>query len=300
MENTGEILFGDDLPQWYVAVGERWVGPLTASEVYERILKGEFSWAHFVWKQGDPAWKRICDTETFQAAVPNAPSPRVLDQVKETARPTVKAAPARKSAPTPPPPIKEEKSWFLHYNNSQYGPFAESEVSRYLTVGKIHGRVFGWKEGMATWERLERIPIFSHESSSSKQSHPERVEKKRSDASAPKETAVADPKGDLRRAPRRPIVARILMAKGESLLMGVCRDISVGGMQVLTEQIPGPAGTRIKLNVSPSTPEANIQPFVADGVVVRILEDGRGFSFRFDRLPEDTRRAIESYFSDEF
>jgi c-di-GMP-binding flagellar brake protein YcgR len=79
---------------------------------------------------------------------------------------------------------------------------------------------------------------------------------------------------------------------------GICRDVSIGGMQVLTERTPGPVGTKIRLNVSPSVAQdaqALFDPFVATGSVVRVLEDGKGFSFRFDSLSDDARNSIEKY-----
>jgi UDP-N-acetylenolpyruvoylglucosamine reductase len=87
------------------------------------------------------------------------------------------------------------------------------------------------------------------------------------------------------------------MANEQSVIVGVCRDISIGGLQVLTEKIPGSVGAKIKMNISPSADAFGkaIAPFVAEGVIVRILEDGRGFSFRFEKLPEKSRQAIESY-----
>jgi hypothetical protein len=52
------------------------------------------------------------------------------------------------------------------------------------------------------------------------------------------------------------------------------------------------------MNVSPSgtgKPVGMIEPFVAEGVIVRLLEDGRGFSFRFERLTDGARKTIETY-----
>ena len=37
------------------------------------------------------------------------------------------------------------------------------------------------------------------------------------------------------------------------------------------------------------------EAFMATGRVVRILEDGRGFSFRFEKLSPKAKRAIEEY-----
>lgn len=304
MENTGKVLFEDDTPQWYIALGERWVGPMAASDVYQKVLSQEITWAHFVWKPGQPNWERLCDTPTFQAAVPSAPAKSFLNQVKEASRPNIRAASApgksstkataRGAQNTPPPPAEkgEERIWFLYYNDSQFGPFSSEEISRFLRVGKIHGRVHIWKDGMNEWARLETIPRFAADVEEAKKVR----EQKKASSGAPK--APSKPK-EQRSAPRRPLVAKIILANQDNLTVAVCRDISVGGMQVLTDRIPGVAGTRIKMNVSPAGKaekgEKTIEPFVAEGVIVRILEDGRGFSFRFDRLPESSRRIIEDY-----
>ncbi|MGZ3686350.1 MAG: PilZ domain-containing protein, partial [Bdellovibrionota bacterium] len=55
---------------------------------------------------------------------------------------------------------------------------------------------------------------------------------------------------------------------------------------------PGPAGTPLKLNVNP---QSNLPGFACEGVLVRILEDGRGFSFRFTSLSPEAKNAIEKY-----
>ena len=74
----------------------------------------------------------------------------------------------------------------------------------------------------------------------------------------------------------------------------MARDISIGGMQVLSDFLPSKVGSRLKLNISPPEPtSAAFVPFVAEGLVVRILEDRRGFSFRFDELSANARQIIE-------
>lgn len=295
MENTDKILFPDDKAEWFVAVDNRAVGPMEAADVYAKIRSQEISWAHYVWRQGQKQWQRVCDVETFQAAVPQAPGAGIEKQVSQATRPEVKKAGKRG---------EKRREWFLYYNDSQFGPFSFDEVDRFLRIGKIHGRVHAWRKELASWTRLENIPEFEDGVRFSADAHRERREK----GKQPAESGAAKPAShatsqtndgravEMRGAPRRPLVARILMAKDDSVIVGVCRDISVGGMQVLTDRIPGPAGSRIKLNVSPSGDGAEkIEPFVAEGIVVRILEDGRGFSFRFDRLGDGERKAIEGY-----
>ncbi len=308
MENTSKVLFEDDTrPRWYIALGDRWIGPLAAADVYEKILAAEITWAHFVWTPGDTEWRRICDAPTFQAAVPGQPARGVQKEVKEAATsPAVRKAPRGRPAGLAGEPRRE---WYLYYNDSQFGPFSAEDLSRFLKVGKIHGRVHAWKDGMDNWDRLERIEQFGTEVVLSSVARKKRKDKTVTDRGgrfaglrerekrAAEATAVAA--REQRSAPRRPLVARILLANAESVIVAVCRDISVGGMQVLTDRIPGATGMKLRMNVSPAGGGrgGRIRPFVAEGVIVRILEDGLGFSFRFERLPDDARRAIEGYIS---
>ena len=63
-------------------------------------------------------------------------------------------------------------------------------------------------------------------------------------------------------------------------------------MQVLVDQIPAEKGERISINVHPENTEHH---FVAGGEVVRLLDGGQGFSFRFTELNEDAKEAIQKY-----
>jgi hypothetical protein len=289
MENSGKILFGDDTAQWYVAVGEDKMGPLKASEVYKKIESNEISWIHYIWKKGQAEWKRISDVKTFQMLMPQPPPPSIP---KETSKPIVKKTTrASQASPAPTPPQKnpaDARCWYLHYQDSQFGPFSQKEIQHSLKVGKLNGRIHAWKQGMKTWERLERIEPFKDNISSppSMPSLPQ-ANKKLADTFHV----------ESRKNPRRPLVAKILISDEQSVIVGVCRDISVGGLQVLTDKVPGKVGARFKMNISPSSDNSEnpIEPFVAEGVIVRILEDGRGFSFRFDRISGKSKLAIESY-----
>ena len=74
----------------------------------------------------------------------------------------------------------------------------------------------------------------------------------------------------------------------------MARDISIGGMQVLSDFVPSKVGSRLKLNISPPEPTSPaFTPFVAEGLVVRLHDDRRGFSFRFDELSAGARQIIE-------
>ena len=322
MENTGGVLFeGENGPQWYIAQGDRWVGPLTASDVYEKIQSQEIGWAHFVWRDGQSDWMRICDVPVFQAAVPSKPrmnvaaqkraetlaAPKSAGAAPAASRATEAAKAARSEAlqeggSTGNAPVADEKLWFLYYNDGQFGPFSFEEVNRFLRIGKIHGRVYAWRDGMGEWEKLERLVLFDEAVAESRKVRAALTANRPGgpvvDSTGFVERRATPRVKEQRESPRRPLVAKILMADEDSAQVSVamCRDVSVGGMQVLTDRIPGGIGTKIRLNVSPAGEgKERIRPFVAQGVIVRILEDGRGFSFRFEKLRGDARRAIEDY-----
>lgn len=268
MENTSRIFFEDDRPQWYLAQGSESVGPFTASQIHQRIEAGTLSLAHFAWKSGQSEWKRICDIKTFQVLVPAAP---------KATKPTVKAA--RAKAP-PPPPAASNTAWYVYAQNAEHGPFSQVEIARLLEVGKIAASTFLWSEGMTQWEPLEKVPAFAGSKPARKFDQP-----------------TGSAKSEKRGTPRRPFVAQIRLTNDQEFITGVCRDISIGGMQVLTDKIPGEVGVRIKLNITPTG--GRIPAFVTEGVIVRILEDGRGFSFRFVKLPDAAQALIQDYVANE-
>ncbi|NBU19948.1 DUF4339 domain-containing protein [bacterium] len=277
MENSGQFLFKDDSACWYIAQGEKWVGPLRASDVYAMIQDHQISWVHYVWKKGQSGWNRVCEVKPFQEYAPTQPKPKVKPSVK----------PAVESS-------DYHKKWFLHYNDSQFGPFSQAEVIRFLQIGKINPRVHAWAQGMANWQRIESISELSSHTEKKDVSPPSFQKTKGSSHS---EGGAHFSGQEQRSSPRRPLLAKMILSDDQSVIIGMCRDISVGGMQVLTDEAPVKVGTLIKLNVSPSTNETgpNIPPFVAEGKVVRILEDGRGFSFRFTKLSDTARKSVEIY-----
>ncbi len=268
MENRAPF-GGQTQAEWFIAIGDQSVGPLSANDVYDRVIAGELTWISYIWKEGMTGWARIADVPTFAAAVPPPPAMKP------------------KTQPPAPPPVEKKlqtREWFLFYNESQYGPFTEEEVQGLAGVGKITPESFVWKDGMSDWEKIGSLAHFAN--------YFKTVVAK---AAALEKTVSIDKTGEQKRvAPRKPILAKVIIAEGEKILVGVGRDISIGGMQVLSDYLPTKIGARLKLNVSPPEPtNSSFVPFVAEGVVVRLLEDRRGFSFRFDELSATARQVIE-------
>lgn len=263
MENTNTIQFPNDRAEWFYAVGENYRGPFLAAEIYQKLQNREVSWIDYIYRESDGKWVRVADHPVFQALQPAPPKPKPMVTTP------------------PPPPAKKvpETKWFLFQNETQSGPYSTQEVIRLQTAGQVAAQAFVWQEQFNEWKPIGDVAELKAVAGTPVQMQ-----------AAP---APAKP-SEKRTAPRKPLTAQVYATNLKDLVTGVCRDVSIGGMQVLTDQLPGAVGTTIRLNVAPLA-DSGVTPFVAEGTIVRILEDRRGFSFRFVKLSDEARSAIEKY-----
>lgn len=261
MENTLNLLLQDTTLKWYTVVNDRPIGPLSAKEIVQRIRASELSFASHVWKDGFKGWTRIYDVIDFKPLMPAEPAAALLAEIQKSTQ----AAPP----PLAPQQKEELRVWYVYLDESSYGPVSDREVTGLIEAGRISGATYMWTKGFADWQQGKDVEYWA-----------KRFTKKTAKPS------------DKRATPRKPFETKILLTDGKEVGWALCRDISVGGMQVLMDHSPGPAGTPLKLNVNPGS---NMPGFACEGVVVRILEDGRGFSFRFTSLSGEAKSAIEKY-----
>ena len=137
--------------------------------------------------------------------------------------------------------------------------------------GRINGKTLLFVSGMDNWEFISDLPIYD-----------DIFEDKKEDLSV----------DDRRKNKRKPFVARMFYHNDSIVYEGVCRDISVGGLQVLVDGFPGKIGDEISLNVHPENTDHS---FVAGGKIVRILDGDQGFSLRFIGLTNEAKESIEAY-----
>jgi hypothetical protein len=261
MENTLNLLLQDTALKWYTVVNDRPVGPLSAKEIVQRIRANDLNFASHVWKDGFKGWTRIYDVIDFKPLLPAEPANALLSEIQRSTQ----------AAPPPLAPAQKEelRVWYVYLDEASYGPVSDREVTALIEAGRITGATYMWTKGFADWQQGKDVEYWA-----------KRFTKKSSKPA------------DKRSAPRKPFETKILLTDGKEVGWALCRDISVGGMQVLMDHSPGPAGTPLRLNVNPGP---GVPGFACEGVVVRILEDGRGFSFRFTSLSNDARAAIEKY-----
>jgi hypothetical protein len=262
MENTNTIQFPNDQAEWFIAEGENFKGPFKAEEVYKKLQANEVTWIDFIYREKDGNWIRLADHPVFKVLQAEPPKPK-----------PVIAAP-----PPPPKKVEDDTKWFLFQNDTQTGPYGTNEIKRLIVSGQVVESAFVWQEKFTEWKPFADVAEL----------------KDKGPPPGPKAAAAPAKPADKRAAPRKPLVAQTYITNQSHIVTGICRDISVGGMQVLTDEVPGTVGTSIRLNVTPPQ-DTGLKPFVAEGVIVRVLEDQRGFSFRFTQISDEAVKAIQSY-----
>lgn len=253
---------------YYVLAGER-QGPAQLAQVKDLYASGTLNDEDYVWYKGLDNWIKIKDADAF-------------NDVGGIDGPAVEDIPA---------PIEEkvnlndydkaEKCFYIKTGadrgqaETEYGPFSIELLRKLYDEKRINAKTFLFAKGMANWKVLGDIDGFE-------------------EVFEDVPPAIKDE--DKRSFKRKPFIARMFIQNHQEVFEGICRDVSVGGMQVLVDNFPGTIGEKISINVHPENTEHH---FVASGEIVRILEGGQGFSFRFSNLSEDANVAIQSYISQE-
>lgn len=257
---------------YYVQKGNR-QGPVDVSVITNMIAKQELRSEDFVWKKGFENWKKI--KEVPELEVSSGPE-LVIEPIEEfPAAPEVQKV--EKEFSFISITDADERSMFIRVGNDRgessadYGPFSLNQIKKLFKENRINGKTFLFQTGMKEWKVLAEIAdyqeVFSEQPPVLKDT-------------------------DRRTTTRKPFIARLFVQNNKKLFEGLCRDISVGGMQILVDDFKGQAGDKISVNVHPENTDYH---FTAAGVVVRILEGNAGFSFRFNGLNEEAQSAIEKY-----
>lgn len=250
---------------YYVQKGNRH-GPVAVEVMQAMISNSELKGEDFVWKKGFENWKKLKEVTELQPRKLEEPEPMV---------PPVSSAPYKDIS------LKDfgadERAIFVRIGNDRggssndYGPFSLKQLKQLFKENRINGKTFIFASGMKEWKVLGDVEEYQ-----------ELFE----------EMPPVIQDSDRRTGIRKPFIARLFVQNNKNLYEGICRDISVGGMQILIDDFKGKAGDKISLNVHPENTDYH---FTASGVVVRVLEGNAGFSFRFHGLNDEAKRSIEKY-----
>lgn len=256
---------------WYFVKDGQRFGPHEESYLVELIQKGELTNDDYVWTKSYTNWTMISDAKELKSLTNQEdPVPNFVADIP----PKIEREPIDFLDPQ----VKDEQ-FFIKIGHDrkqlesekEYGPYKIDILVKLYKERRINARTFVFHQSFSTWHPLGDIKGFE-------------------DIFDEAPINISDQ--EKRCFKREPFVARIFLTDKERLLEGICRDISLGGMQVLVEDHPFEVGQKIAFNVHPNN---KAHHFVASGEVVRKLEKARGFSFKFTDLSTEAKSSIEAY-----
>ena len=267
--------------QWYYVQGSERVGPVERSEIDSLFHAGTINAESFVWKKGFDNWKSLESVEELSdlLSVQSAPSTPVFDDISEIPSMSHESAQQEESSGgLNLMSLSDEAKVFtvkVGYDRggseTEYGPFSLNQIKKAYQEKRISERTFIFTPGMSTWVLLGDFELF------------ERI-------SGISSAEVSD--DDRRVSVRKPFIARLFFHDNNQVYEGICRDISIGGLQVLVSSFPCKVDEKVSLNVHPDNSDYH---FTASGRIVRKLEGDSGFSLRFEELSSEAIASIQAY-----
>ncbi|EQC48195.1 type IV pilus assembly protein PilZ [Bacteriovorax sp. BSW11_IV] len=255
---------------WYYVEGSERVGPVTEEDLGSLIMKGSLGSESYVWRKGFDNWVHLKNVDELTHLLDSDP----VDEIPSLDLGDLKSGVDWDGI------NYDERIFMIKIGpdrgapEAEYGPYSLNQLVRAFEENRINIKTFIFVHGMDNWTLLADLPIFQDVF----QAPPPVIEE-----------------SERRIDTRRPFVARLLFHNNSDVFEGICRDISVGGMQILVSNFNASVGDEVSLNVHPDN--SNIK-FTASGKIVRLLDGGQGFSIRFSELGDIAKRTIEQYTKD--
>ena len=259
---------------WYYVEDNERVGPVGEPEFSKLIDSGKVDENTYVWKKGFENWILLKYVEDPIGDVQHS------DGVEETSEELDDSSQHLSEAKITfdwASVSKDSKIFTINVGKDRgrtqeqsYGPFSVDMLEKLKAENRICEQTLVFAPGMNEFITLAETPLFNQGS---------------------------DVSVDNRREhDRAPLVARLFFHNNSEFFEGVCRDISIGGMQVIVSGFKCQVGDSIKVNVHPV--DSSLQ-FVADATVVRLLSDCEGICVRFSKMSPENLQKITQYI-DEF
>jgi hypothetical protein len=225
---------------------------VSVDEIKKLVDDGQLGSESYVWTKGYDDWKKIKDVDVLSQGG-QAASFQFASLNPDEKCIYIRTGADRGGVPT------------------DYGPYSLTLVKRLYDERRISAKTLVYTKGLSHWTYMGDASDFQEIFNDA----PPTIEQ-----------------SERRKYERKPFVARILMSDNTNVFEGICRDISIGGMQVLVSGLNLNVGQELSFNVHPENTDYS---FVASGKVVRVLEANQGFSFRFHDLNSEAQNAIIKY-----
>lgn len=269
---------------WFYVEEKQKVGPLDQESLINLLHSMQLNKDSYVWRKGFKDWKKIKDVEELKIFLNKELD--LLDNRDEEIEVNEESEVIEDNGIGEKTEISLERASFDWFNLSKsekifilkqdedetiYGPYSLEMLSRLYQENRINSRTLTFSLGMENWIFLGDIPIYE-ELFSEQPPSIEEVER--------------------RKNRKRPFTVKIRMNGESQLLEGFCRDITIGGMQILISDFHGKKGDVLSLEVHPESAE---DYFSISGKVARILDGNQGLFIRFTEVGKDARESIIQY-----
>ncbi len=272
---------------WYYVQGSERIGPISVDKLKLLFDEGKLNNDSYVWCKEYKDWAKIKDVEQLkyfcEISEVSEDESSESQPLSDDGRNQITDIPIIEMDPLGDRIFDwdvidfDERAFTIKVgidrgeNEAEYGPFSLNQISSAFKEKRINGKSLIFSPGMEDWIFLADLPIYKK---------------------LFKEQPPAIEDEDRRKNVRKPFVARMLFHDRETLFEGICRDISVGGMQIMVSCFEGSIGEEVNMNVHPDNSD---HVFVASGKIVRILDGKQGFSIRFTGLGSQAKQSIMSY-----
>ena len=255
---------------WYYVLGRERVGPVEREEIEKLYRFGPLNEDSHIWKRGFAGWEKLNKVDDFSF---------LFDPQKLPPEPDLPEPPEAGNGGNVSPwdhLNPDEKMIHIKIGHDrggeevEYGPYSLVQLKRAYRERRINDKSYVFVPGIQNWILLGDSPLFSRLSSA-----PARITER-----------------DRRKSVRKPVTANIIFHDNQKIFDGICRDISIGGMQVLVGNFSARIGDPVTLNVHPDNSGYS---FTAKGTIVRLLDGGQGFSLRFSELDQEAKKSLLSY-----
>jgi hypothetical protein len=255
---------------WYVEGSDR-KGPVEENELRSLLDTGILKEDGFIWTKGFENWIKLNEVSELS---------HLLGSAEEISSPEISRKPAIEKPGIDLKSIDlNERIFYIKTGidrsknelGAEYGPFSIDQLKRLFEENRINEKTYIFTTGMDNWTIVVDFELFGIISGGK----------------------IVEIEDDERRAHlRKPFVANMYFHDESQLFEGVCRDISIGGLQVLVSNFPGQINDEVTMNVHPENSDFS---FVATGKIVRILDGNSGFSLRFHSIGDEAKSAISTY-----
>jgi hypothetical protein len=168
--------------------------------------------------------------------------------------------------------------WYMQMEGSEFGPLTTTEMQVILDKGTLNGKLYAWQPGMPKWLPIEEVGDLAKIA-----------------AQAARIASGQESDKDKRGAKRMPLLATVeYEVDGGPVLRGICRDISLTGMQVHASCRELTLGSGVRLVVFPVN-ENLMARFEVQARIARLHPSGTSFGVKFHNVSHSLSARIEAF-----